>query len=207
MPITVLPLTPDRMPDLDAVFQAKGCSVAKQCYCMYYRRTGKGPEPAAGEPRWAPSRRAIVELSKSDMPPGLIGYLDGKPVGWVSLGPRADFARLANSPTMRAVDDKPVWSVICFVVPSEHRKQGVGHELLAAAVEFARERGATLLEAYPVDRDVPGAGHAPWFGSLTMFSRAGFKEVARHKPARPIVRLEVGARRKKSASGKSDRSR
>jgi ribosomal protein S18 acetylase RimI-like enzyme len=196
MPITVLPLTADRMPDLDAVFQAKGCSIAKQCHCMYYRRTGKGPSPAAGEPRWAPARRAIAELSKGDMPPGLIGYLDGKPAGWVSLGPRADYARLANSPTMRAVDDKPVWSVICFVVPSAYRKQGVVDELLAAAVAFARDRGVTLLEAYPVDRDVPGASHAPWFGSLAMFRRAGFEEVARHKPARPIVRLAIRARTK-----------
>jgi GNAT superfamily N-acetyltransferase len=81
----------------------------------------------------------------------------------VALGPRADFARLENSPTMRAVDSAPVWSIICFVVPSEYRKQGVAHELLAAAIAFARQHGARQLEAYPVDRDDAAARAAPWF--------------------------------------------
>ena len=113
------------------------------------------------------------------------------PVGWISLGPRPDYARLARSPTMRAVDDAPVWSIVCFVVPSAFRGQGVSRELLAGAVAFARRRGATLLEAYPVDRAVPGASHAPWFGSKTLFDEAGFTEVARRRPARPIVRLKL----------------
>jgi GNAT superfamily N-acetyltransferase len=86
-------------------------------------------------------------------------------------------------------------SMIYFVVPSEHRKQGVAHELLAAAVDFAKSRGPTLREAYPVDRDAPHAPNAPWFGSRSMFAKAGFAEVARHKPARPIVRLRVARNR------------
>jgi GNAT superfamily N-acetyltransferase len=185
------PLTAERMADLDAIFQARGCSVAKSCYCMYYRSSGSPTDLKPGETRTSRSRAAIAKLAESDTPPGLLGYRDGKVVGWVSLGPRADFARLANSPTMRQIDAKPVWSIICFVVPSEHRKQGLAHELLAAAVEFARERGATLLEAYPVDRSAPGVPNAPWFGSSSMFAKAGFVEVARHKPARPIVRLRL----------------
>jgi GNAT superfamily N-acetyltransferase len=191
MPLIVHPLTAERMADLDAVFHARGCSVAKSCYCMYYRRSGKPTELKPGETRTARSRTAIAKLAESDTPPGLLGYKDGKVVGWVSLGPRTDFARLANSPTMRRIDAKPVWSIICFVVPSEFRKQGVAHELLVAAIEFARARGATLLEAYPVDRAVPEAPNAPWFGSSSMFAKAGFVEVARHKPARPIVRLRL----------------
>jgi GNAT superfamily N-acetyltransferase len=191
MPLTVHPLTPERLPDLDAVFNARGCAVAKGCYCMYYRRSGRSTDLGPGETQSSRSRAAIAKLAEGDIPPGLLGYREGKPVGWVSLGPRTDFVRLANSPTMRQVDAKPVWSIICFVVPSEYRRQGVAHELLAAAVEFARERGVTLLEAYPVDRAVPSAPSAPWFGSSSMFAKAGFVEVARRKPARPIVRLEV----------------
>lgn len=191
MTLTVLPLTAERMPDLDAVFQARGCSVARNCYCMYYRRSGKGAAPEPGKTAAARNRTAIAVLAGADMPPGLLGYQGGKPVGWVSLGPRTDFARLANSPTMRRIDDRPVWSIICFVVPSEYRKQGVAHDLLAAAIEFAQARGATVLEAYPVDRAAPGAPNAPWFGSRSMFIKAGFTEVARHKPTRPLVRLEL----------------
>ena len=199
MPLSVHPLTPDRLADLDTVFHARGCSVAKSCYCMYYRLSGKGMDLKTGETRTSGGRAAMAKLTEGEIPPGLLGYKDGKAVGWVSLGPRKDFVRLANSPTMRSIDDKPVWSIICFVVPSEYRKQGVAHELLAAAVEFARARDATLLEAYPVDRDAPEAPNASWFGSRSMFVKAGFSEVARHKPTRPIVRLKLACSRKAGA--------
>ena len=199
MSLTVLPLTHEHLDDLDTVFQARGCSVAKNCYCMYYRVAGKAFDPKPGETRTSRNRAAMAKLAEGGTPPGLLGYKDGKPVGWVSLGPREEFARLANSPTMRSIDDRPVWSIICFVVPSEHRKQGVAHELLAAAVDFAKAQGATLLEAYPVDRDAPGAPNASWFGSRSMFVKAGFTEVARHKPTRPIVRLKLNDGRKAGA--------
>ncbi len=199
MPLTVHPLTSERLADLDTVFQARGCSVAKSCYCMYYRVPGKPSDLKARQTRSSWNKAAMAKLVEGETPPGLLGYKEGKPVGWVSLGPRKDFVRLANSPTMRSIDDKPVWSIICFVVPSEYRKRGVAHELLAAAVDFATARGATLLEAYPVDRDAPEAPNAPWFGSCSMFVKAGFAEVARHRPTRPIVRLRLARGRKAGA--------
>lgn len=197
MNLSVHPLTPERLPDLDAVFQARGCSVARDCCCMYYRLTARQYGHGHGEQAAARHRRAIATLAEAGPPPGLLAYRDGKPVGWVALGPRQDFARLARSPTMRALDDKPVWSIVCFVVPSAYRKLGVAHELLAAAVAYAREQGADLLEAYPVDRAVAPRPEAPWFGSLSMFVKAGFVEVARHKPARPVVRRPAGRARRK----------
>ncbi|MGZ5194906.1 MAG: GNAT family N-acetyltransferase [Ramlibacter sp.] len=192
-PIRVRPLSPARWDDLEAVFNARGCSVARGCWCMYYRVSGKGAYTRPGDEQRALSKNALEALAAQDPPPGLIGYRGKVPVGWVSLGPRDDFAKLANSPTMKAVDEQPVWSIVCFVVPSEFRKQGVARELLAGAVEYARRRGVTLLEAYPVDKSEPTASDAPWFGSKTMFDEAGFCEVARRKPARPIVRLKLAA--------------
>lgn len=191
MTLTVLPLTPERLPDLDAVFQARGCAVARDCYCMYYRQTAKDHGGGHGAQAAARHRAEMAGLAAAGPPPGLIGYRGGEPVGWVALGPRQDFARLARSRTMRAVDDQPVWSIVCFVVPSAHRQTGVAHGLLAAAVDHARAQGARLLEAYPVDRGADPRADAAWFGSLSMFTRAGFDEVARHQPARPIVRLRV----------------
>jgi predicted GNAT family acetyltransferase len=89
------------------------------------------------------------------------------------------------------VDDQPVWSIVCFVVPSEFRKQGVARELLAGAVRYANKRGVKLLEAYPVDKSEPQAADASWFGSKRMFDEAGFSEVARRRPDRPVVRLHI----------------
>jgi GNAT superfamily N-acetyltransferase len=192
MKLDVQPLTPERWPDLETIFEARGCSVARGCWCMYYRISGKETGfTRPGDAQRARSKAALKALAKDDPPPGLIGYRDGVPVGWISLGPRKDYAKLARSPTMKAVDDQPVWSIVCFVVPSEYRKQGVARDLLAGAIRWARERGVRLLEAYPVDTSHPSASDAPWFGSKTLFDDAGFEEVARRKPARPIVRLAL----------------
>lgn len=93
---------------------------------------------------------------------------------------------------MKAVDEQPVWSVICFVVPPAYRGQGVAQALLRGAVAYARRQGATLIEAYPVDRPARSHDEYMWFGAKSMYDHAGFKEVARRKPQRPIVRLKPG---------------
>jgi GNAT superfamily N-acetyltransferase len=189
--LTILPATPQRWPDLEAIFNARGCSVARNCWCMYYRRTGALPKLSAGTSRSAVNRAALRDLVHSGTPPGLIAYRGDRPVGWISLGPREAFARLQRSPVMKPVDDQPVWSVICFVVPGEQRGQGVAHALLRGAIAYAREQGATLLEAYPMDRAARSKDETMWFGALSMYARAGFEEVARRKPARPVVRLQL----------------
>ena len=187
MTLIVRPLTPGRWADLETIFNAKGCSVARGCWCMYYRVSGKGELTRPGANQRLRGKNALRALAAQDPPPGLVGYRGKTPVGWVSLGPRGDYAKLANSPVMKAVDDQPVWSVVCFVVPSAYRNQGVASELLAGAVAYARTRGVRLLEAYPVDK----AAQASWFGSKRMFDEAGFEEVVRRRPDRPVVRLNL----------------
>ena len=190
MKLTVLPLTPERWPDLEALFNAKGCSVARGCWCMFYRRSGARGALPAGSTAAKANRSDLKALVEAGPPPGLIGYRAKVPVGWVSLGPREDYAKLERSPVMKPVDDLPVWSIICFVVPSEHRGQGVAAALLAGAMAYAKKQGATLLEAYPVDKPRRASDDAMWFGAKSMYDRAGFTEVARRKPQRPIVRLK-----------------
>jgi GNAT superfamily N-acetyltransferase len=128
----------------------------------------------------------------------LIGYRDGEPIGWVSLGPRDDYARLKHSRVLAPVDEKPVWSIVCFVVARTARRQGVANALLEAAIIYAREHGARLLEAYPVDTSGARISSANVYkGTLSMFERAGFEVAARRQanraaPVRPIVRRELG---------------
>jgi GNAT superfamily N-acetyltransferase len=185
--LDVRPLTPARWPDLEKVFGARGCSIARNCWCMEYRHAGR----VLGSNRSKINRANLKKLVDAGTPPGLIAYSGKEPVGWISIGPREEYAKLVNSPVMKAVDDEPVWSVICFVVPSEHRGQGVARALLDGAVAYAKKRGASLIEAYPVDKPARSKDGDLWFGAKSMYDRAGFKEVARRKPARPVVRLKV----------------
>jgi GNAT superfamily N-acetyltransferase len=150
---------------------------------MYYRKSGpSGVGPAAA------NRAALKSLVDKGTVPGLIGYEDGSPVGWVSLGPREEYVKLKRSPVMKPVDDAPVWSIVCFFVDRRARGRGVSTALLNAAIAYARSQGATLLEAYPVDKKEQSHPDSIWFGAKSMYDQAGFKEVARRKETRPVMR-------------------
>lgn len=192
--LDVQPFTPERLADLAALFEEGGDP--KWCWCTFFRFRGYGFTNST-----ASSNRAALEhlAERRDPAPGLLGYRDGRVIGWVSLGPRTDYDRLTTSKILAPVDDTPVWSIVCFVVSRNARGQGVATSLLAAAIGYAREHGATTLEAYPVD---PGPGRVPaanaFGGPLSMFERAGFTVVERRQwnattRVRPIVRLELEA--------------
>lgn len=189
MSFTTRPLTDKNWPDLEAIFNARGCSVARNCWCMYYRKTGSNPWPTKEIAKR--NREGLKKLAGDGKQVGLIGYQGGVPVGWVSFAPREDFARLANSRVMGPVDDKPAWSIICFVVPSQYRKQGIAKQMLDAAIAFCKKKKVKLVEAYPVDKPGRTADGNLWFGTKSMFDAAGFEEVARRKPERPVVRLHL----------------
>src|SRR5215831_10921853 len=110
MSLVVHPLTRSRFGDLEAIFNAKGCSVARGCWCMFYRRSGGGAPLPNGVTRAQQNHSEMKALVEAGPPPGLIGYRGKTPVGWVTLGPREDFKKLARSPVMKPVDDRPVWS-------------------------------------------------------------------------------------------------
>jgi GNAT superfamily N-acetyltransferase len=196
-PLDIQPLTPERLGDLASLFGQGGDP--KWCWCSYYRVRGRDFSSASENRETL--EQAVRTLAGERRAPGLIAYRDGEPIGWVSLGPREDYQRIEHSVVLKRVDDRPVWSIVCFVVSRRARGQGVAHALLEAAIDYARDHGAKLLEAYPVDTGGERISSATAFkGTLSMFERAGFEVVARRQfnrtsPVRPIVRRRIRARR------------
>lgn len=194
-PLAILPLTADRFADLARLFEEGGDP--KWCWCTYFRVRGRSWANATAASNRA-ELQALAGRDQDERPaPGLVAYRGDRAIGWVSLGPREDFERLAYSKVLAPVDEAPVWSIVCFVVSRRERGQGLAAALLDAAIAYARERGATVLEAYPVD---PGerriAAANAYHGTRSMFERAGFRVVALRQfnetsPVRPIVRLEL----------------
>lgn len=191
MPIDVQPLIPERFEDLASLFEQGGDP--RWCWCTYFRSRGRdwtNSTPAG-------NRAELAALAERDTAPGLIAYDGDRAVGWVSLGPRPDYERLAFSKLMAPIDDAPVWSIVCFVVSRGSRRQGIADRLLAAAIDHARDQGATILEGYPVDTSGGRISAASaYHGTLGMFERAGFKVIERRQwnttsPVRPIVRLDL----------------
>lgn len=195
LPVDIRPLTPGRMSDLAALFGQGGDP--KWCWCAYFRLRSVNFSNSTAADNRAVLEDAVESTGAQDRAPGLIAYRDGEPVGWVSLGPRTDYERLVHSRVLAPVDETPVWSIVCFVVGRQTRGEGLASALLEAAISYARDHGATTLEAYPIDTGgerVPSA--QVYKGTLSMFERAGFEVVARRQhnrssPVRPIVRLSL----------------
>jgi GNAT superfamily N-acetyltransferase len=140
------------------------------------------------------NKNAMKALVESGVVPGLIGYVDGTPAGWVSLSLREDFPRLERSRIMKAIDEQPVWSIVCLFIDKAYRKQGISLRLLQAAVEYAVNQGAKIVEGYPVDRKDGTCRDADMFhGAQSIFEKAGFVEVARRSSTRPVMRYTADA--------------
>lgn len=184
--MTVHPLTPARWPDLVRLFGANGACAG--CWCMWPRRTAAEFRRGKG----APNRRAFRRVVTAGPPPGVLGYVGATPAGWCGLAPRAAYPRLDRSKVMARVDDATVWSVSCFFVGRGFRGRGLALPLLEGALALARRHGARIVEAYPNDLDARVADVFVWMGLADTFRAAGFEEVARRSPTRPIMRRELG---------------
>jgi GNAT superfamily N-acetyltransferase len=190
MTLEVHPLTPDRWDDLAVLFDRPGD--ARGCWCMYWRVRGSEFDRLWGRG----ARAAFREVVEAGPPPGLLAYRDGRPVGWCAVAPRETYPRILRSRVVGPVDDQPAcWAVVCFYVERRERRAGVAAVLLDAAVERAAAGGAEAVEGYPKDTG-GGRRHANelFVGSVPMFRRAGFEEVGRRAPTRPIMRRVLSGR-------------
>jgi GNAT superfamily N-acetyltransferase len=191
--LKIVPLTPDRLADLVTLFEQGGDP--KWCWCAYYRVRSTDFSKASKTRHRSIMEASVADVAVEGRAPGLVAYEDDEAVGWISIGPREDYERLAHSRVLGPIDETPVWSIVCFVVGRRSRGRGIARALLAAGVAYAREHGAKTLEAYPVE--VPDATRVPsanvYRGTLSMFEAAGFTVVARRAvpggATRPIVRL------------------
>jgi GNAT superfamily N-acetyltransferase len=196
-PITVVPATPERWEDIEKLFGRIAC------WCQYWRvpaaEYGRVSTTELGEGRVAERREALRTQLERPTPPGMLAYVDDQIVGWCGFGVRHEMERLVRSRTIPALDERPVWAIVCFLVRVGYRRRGVARALLHGAIAYARAQGAPALEAYPVDPagkriDVTFA----YVGTLPMFEQAGFRrviETAARSAGLPrwLMRLELTA--------------
>ncbi len=168
------PVTPDRFDDFADVVNKN--RRANHCWCLSHRLGAKEIAELGGN---GPDQRenAMRRLCEREHPPGVVTYLDGEPVGWCSIGPRAEIPRLAGSKLIRPIDDVPERSIISVVVRSGYRKRGVTAAMLEGAVDYARSRGAPAVEAHPVDPPGRMDLTMAFVGTKSMFDKAGFAVV------------------------------
>ena len=180
--LTILSLTPDLWPAMVDLFGEKGA--CNGCWCMYWRIGSEYRKRPAGQNKV--DFRKIVEQGP---PPGLIAFQVDLPVGWCQLTPRDALPWLDRAWRVKRVDNFPVWSISCFYVRKGYRRRGISRALIAEALRTAKLANALALEAYPLDRTVSPSSTST--GYLSTFLRAGFKEVARRTPEKPVMRHDL----------------
>jgi GNAT superfamily N-acetyltransferase len=179
------PLKRNLWTDFEELFGPRGACAG--CWCMFWKLRGKAFE----EVRGYETRQMHKSIVDSGVPTGLLAYLHGEVVGWVAVEPRIAYERLAHSRVLKPVDDQPVWSVTCFFVAKRFRRQGIAVELLKAAVHHVRSQGGTIVEGYPVETSETMPAPFIYTGTASAFQQAGFQEVARRSPTRPIFRFFI----------------
>ena len=180
------PVDGGRWADVERLFGEAGGRGG--CWCMRWRLSREQYESGLG----AGNRQRLRAGIKAGQIHGVLAYAGERPVAWCSFAPREQFPVLDQSEALARVDPRPVWSVSCFYVTPAARRQGVTGALLAAVIAHARTLEVATLEAYPLDPPQPKLPVAAcWTGLLGTFLAAGFVEVARRAPARPVVRLDL----------------
>jgi GNAT superfamily N-acetyltransferase len=193
--ITVIPANEASWDDLQAIFGTRGQGA--RCYCQRYKlrpRESFGGFPA--EER-AFRLRAQTDCGnpESETTSGLVAYLDGEPVGWCAVEPRSQYEGLLRTFRVpwegRSEDktDETVWAVTCLFTRAGFRRRGISNTLARAASDFARERGARAIEAYPITtKDV--IAEELHVGTQATFADAGFAEVSRPTLRRVVMRID-----------------
>jgi predicted GNAT family acetyltransferase len=189
MTVRVVPLTPDLWPAFEHVFGKQGACAG--CWCTYWRM----PRKQYDEARGTDAKQFFKQRVKHGPPPGVLAFIGDEAVGWLQIGPRADTpqwnsTRRATAPLNEGdAEDERVWGATCFYIKSTARGQGVMSALVKGGVAYARENGARFVEACPIDGKVGNVD--AYVGVMSVFERAKFKEVARRKSNRPLMRLAL----------------
>jgi GNAT superfamily N-acetyltransferase len=177
------PLTEQTWPLFAGLFGAG--AVVSSCWCTWFMQPVKQFEERGGDG----NRDLLHDKVRAGEPLGVLAVEDDRPVGWVAVAPRPTYARLRTMQTSKKDDSGPgAWTVTCFYTPPGSRRRGTGRLLLAAAVEYAREHGAEVIEGYPVDPAKRASSSDLYYGTLSMFLDGGFELVER-RGRRALVRL------------------
>jgi len=184
--LDILPLTKKRWADFETLFGERGACGG--CWCMLWRLTRKEFEQQKGKA----NREAMKAIVESGKKPGLLAYSGKQPVAWCSVAPRESFPALERSRILKIVDDQPVWSISCFFIHKDYRKQGLSVRILEAAVEYVRKQGGKIVEGYPIEpKKGKTADVFAWTGLASFFKKAGFVECERRSETRPIMRYFI----------------
>ena len=175
-----------RWKDIEKLFGERGACGG--CWCMSWRLKSSEFEKNKG----GKNKNVFKQIVYKGKEPGIIAYLDKEPIGWCAVAPRNEYVRLENSRVLKRIDNEPVWSITCLFIAKPFRRKGISVAILKAAIEHCKNKKVGIVEAYPVipyNKKMPEA--FAWTGIYSAFLKAGFEDMPRISPSRPIMRYYI----------------
>jgi GNAT superfamily N-acetyltransferase len=177
--LEIRPLSSERVDDVRTIAAS---TFGSQCWDLWWRYTDEqrkdvGIVGGTKEENVQRRREILQKLSRRKHAPVLVAYADGEPAGFVSLGPRSDYAELRRGKTTQPVDAVPAWVIPCLTVRKAYRRRGIALALLGAAIDYAGKHGAPAIEGYPRPDERRFSDGAVFMGTESLFRRAGFRKI------------------------------
>jgi GNAT superfamily N-acetyltransferase len=177
--LTFIEVTPQTWGDFEALFECRGGP--KSCWCMVWRATPSEAKTPDGKSRKLAMEKRIAAHTRV----GILGYLDGLPIAWCSIAPRPTYRPLGG---VGDLDDTSVWSLTCLFLKREYRGLDFSAALIKAAINFAKQNGATVVEAYPVN---PNSPSFRFMGFVPAFEKLGFEHVSMAGTRRHVMQIKL----------------
>jgi ribosomal protein S18 acetylase RimI-like enzyme len=175
--IVIKPVDRNNWMDFESLFQSKGGP--HYCWCMAWRMT----KDELKQNNSAFRKECIKQRVWSDTPIGILGYSENKAIAWCSIAPRETHHRLGGDENL-----KNVWSITCFYIKKEYRRQGLVKLLVEQAKDYAKENGAEYVEAYPVEENSPSYR---FMGYMKTFEKMGFQFVKMAGTRRHVMLYKI----------------
>ena len=169
--------------------------VGSPCYCQYWRFNGNTNAWLARCSEDGENARALAieleEHSGHELTGVIARDASAKVVGWVRLTPSERLRKIYDQRLYHGLEcfrgeRAGVYTVGCFLVDPEQRRQGVATGLLRAGIEAAQAAGARAVEAFPRRAELLGDEECQ-LGPYALFEREGFELVHDFGPY-PVLR-------------------
>ncbi|MDK9700894.1 MAG: GNAT family N-acetyltransferase [bacterium] len=118
------------------------------------------------------NRKLRDQLIADGVSDGYLLYENGEPVGWVQAASRDIFEKLCKQFRLRA--QRGAAAITCWFLIPRVRRKGYAKRFLELVLDDLKERGYTVVDAFPVKFEEKIEAGDLWTGPLSLYFHAGF---------------------------------
>lgn len=150
-----------------------GCEQCRECWCLNHRVTPD--EVVTGENAKVKMKTMTAEGKVG----GLLGFVGDECAAWISVDPIETQVGHDYVIERGSAGNVGAWAIHCVYIAPAYRGKGLSRTLIEKATEFARDKGATSVLAFPIPSETRSKfpkDDAEFSGRYSTFVKAGFED-------------------------------